>query len=94
MEENEIPASHSDKDREINVTRRVFITAVGRLGALLAVGSSVLAGETYGQSAPGCRGTSACGSCASGPVVQCGNLPKGPGEVLTEDPYGQCNRAS
>ncbi|MBA4374146.1 MAG: molybdopterin containing oxidoreductase [Thermodesulfovibrio sp.] len=71
MEENEIPASHSDKDREINVTRRVFITAVGRLGALLAVGSSVLAGETYGQPAPAAAGTSPqpAAPALPGPVV-------------------------
>jgi len=84
-------ASHYDNDMEKNLTRRVFITAVGRLAGLLAVGSAVLSGETHGQTAPSPAGASPqpAAPVLPGPVVPNSVILAGKDpamKVLTERP--------
>ncbi len=70
--EEETPSGNPDSEHEKTLSRRVFITAAGRLGALLAVGSSVLANETYAQTSPASAGAApqpAVPAALPGPVV-------------------------
>ncbi|MHB8882301.1 MAG: sulfite oxidase [Thermodesulfovibrionales bacterium] len=91
MEEKETPVSQPDSDNGKNMSRRVFITAVGRLGALLAVGSSALGSDAYGQAAPAAAGAlpQPAAPALPGPVVPNAAVLAGKSplmKVLTERP--------